>query len=130
MEYIINVNGQDYGLPPKTLAVMEDLDNVLKVDENRSLSISQKYSKVHDFVKKTVGEENAKEMLGSDDLSEIELSELVLAVRKITDAYDKPIKDYEAEKARAALNNASIEKIIAMSKAAEKMASVQPQKKC
>lgn len=130
MEYTINVNGQDYSLPPKTLDVMENLDQVLKVDENRSLSISQKYSKLHDFVKKTAGEEGAKEMFGSDDLSAIELSELTLAVRKIIDAYDKPIKEYEAEKARMALNNASIEKIIAMSKAAEKITAIQPQKKC
>lgn len=130
MVYSINVNGLDYNLPSKTISIMEDLDRVLKVDENRSLSIGQKYSKLHDFVKNTVGDENAREMFGSEDLSEFDLSELVLAVRKIADAYDKPIKDYEAEKARDALNNASIEKIIAMSKAAERMASMQPQKKC
>ena len=128
MEYTIIMNGRSYDLPKKTVAVMESLDTVLKVDAQKGLTLKQKFEKLHSFTKNLLGEETTREMLGSDNLNEIDLSELTIAVRKIADAYDKPLMDYDTEKSRASLDSLPIEKIISIAKAAEKMATV-PQKK-
>lgn len=128
MEYTIIINGQSYDLPKKTVSVMEKMDEVLKVDLVKGYTVRQKFEKLHGFIKGIVGDENAKEMFGSDDIAEIDMSELTLTVKKIVDAYDKPITDYDAEKSRNKLNELPVEKIISIAKAAEKMANV-PQNK-
>lgn len=127
MEYTIIINEQSYDLPKKTLSVTEKIDDILKVDAT-NLSVRKKFEKLHGFMKDVVGDEAAKEMFGSDNLAEIDLSEVTLAVRKVIDAYDKPLTDYDAEKATRAFDSIPIDKIISMTKAAEKMA-VMPQKK-
>lgn len=125
MEYTIIVNGRSYDLPKKTMAVVEKMDEVLKIDSVKGLSVKQKFEKLHGFVKGLAGEEQAAEMFGSADLAEIDLSELTLAVKKIVDAYDKPISDYDAEKSLQRLNQLPIDKILSMTKAAQSMANAQ-----
>ena len=128
MDYTIIVNNESYDLPKKTVKVMEELESVLKVDSLKNLSLKQKYEKLHDFVKKVLGEGNAQELLEAGDIQEIDLSELVLAVNKINDAYKKPIDDYESAKRMAEFDKIPMEKIVAMTKAANTMSSI-PQRK-
>lgn len=123
MEYTIIVNDRSYDLPKKTLTVVEKLDTVLKVDSS-NIPVRQKFEKLHGFMKDVVGAEAAAEMFGSDNLAEIDLSEITLAVRKVIDAYDKPVKDFESEKVSRSLNDLPLDKIISMTKAAEKMAAM------
>lgn len=122
MEYTIIVNNRSYDLPKKTIAVVEKLDQVLKVDAS-NLPIRQKFERLHNFMKELVGTDAAIEMFGSDNLAEIDLSDVTIAVRKVVDAYDKPVNDYGTNKMSDALSHIPIEKIIAMSKAAEKMSA-------
>ena len=129
MVYTIIVNERSYDLPKKTVAVMEKLDDVLKVDQIKGLTVKQKFEKLHSFVKGLVGDGNAEEMFGSDNISEIDLSELTLAVKKIVAAYDKPINDYDAEMARKKFDNVPIEKIVSLSKAAQTVSAQQAHKK-
>lgn len=125
MVYTIIVNERSYDLPKKTVAVMEKLDDVLKVDQIKGLTVKQKFEKLHAFVKGLVGDGNAEEMFGSDNISEIDLSELTLAVKKIVAAYDKPITDYDAEMARQKFDNVPIEKIVSLTKAAQTVSAQQ-----
>lgn len=129
MEYTIIVDGRSYDLPKKTLAVMEKLDDVLMVDSVKGLTVKQKFEKLHAFVKDLVGEDNASEMFGTDNLSEIDLSELTLAVKKVVSAYEKPIADYDAEIARKKFDNVPIEKIVSLTKAAQTVSAQQANKK-
>lgn len=124
MEYTVIIDGHSYDLPKKTVAVMEKMDEVLKVDSVRGYSVRQKFEKLHSFVKELVGDEAAKNMFGSDNLSEIDLSDVTLAVKKIVDAYEKPITDYDAAKSSGALDSLPIEKIISLGKAVDKMATI------
>lgn len=123
MEYTIIVGNKSYDLPKKTIAVMTKLDEVMKVDQSNNLSVRQKFEKLHNFMNGAVGEENCKEMFGSDQLEEIDLSELTLAVNKVIDAYDKPVNDYDKDNAMSKLNNIPIEKIISLTNAASTMSS-------
>ena len=129
MVYTIIVNERSYDLPKKTVAVMEKIDDVLKVDQIKGLTVKQKFEKLHAFVKGLVGDGNAEEMFGSDNISEIDLSELTLAVKKIVSAYDKPINDYDAEMARQKFDNVPIEKIVSLTKAAQTVSAQQAHKK-
>ncbi|MBQ7067051.1 MAG: hypothetical protein IJN92_09570 [Lachnospiraceae bacterium] len=129
MVYTIIVNNRSYDLPKKTLALAEKLDSVLKVDSVKGYTVRQKYQKLHDFMKELVGEDNAAEMFGSEDLSEIDLSELTLAVRKVVDAYDKPVADYSMEKNREKIESLPIEKLISVTKAAQAVSNAEMMKK-
>ena len=129
MEYTIIIDGRSYDLPKKTLAVMEKLDDVLSVDSVKGLTVKQKFEKLHAFVKDLVGEDNASEMFGTDNLSEIDLSELTLAVKKVVSAYENPIADYDAEIARKKFDNVPIEKIVSLTKAAQTVSAQQANKK-
>ena len=128
MEYTIIVNGQSYDLPKKTIVVMSELDEVLKVDSNTKLSIKQKYEKIHAFIKNLVGYESAKEIFGSDDLNEIDLSELTITIKKVVDAYDSPVKEYDEKKRMERLNGLPIDKILSVANAAEKIVNMPQQK--
>ena len=124
MEYTVIVNERSYELPKKTLKVAEDLDKVLKVDSTKGLSVRQKFERLHDFMKETVGEENAREMFGTDDIDKIDLSELTLAVKKVATAYEKPIEDYDVEQRRAMFANLPLTQISTLTNAANTVASV------
>ena len=125
MEYTIIVNGRSYDLPKKTIPVMEKLDDVLKVDSIKGLSVKQRFEKLHAFVKGLVGDDAADEMFGSDNISEIDLSELTLAVMKINAAYEKPISDFEAEERAEKFNALPIEKISSITKAIQSASMMQ-----
>lgn len=128
MVYTFIINGRSYDLPKKTVSVMEKMDDVLKVDEVKGYTVRQKFEKLHGFVRDLVGDENAREMFGSDNITEIDLSDVTLAVKKIVDAYDKPIIDYDSEKSMNKLSGLPIEKIISIANAAEKIATIPKQK--
>lgn len=128
MEYTIIINGRSYDLPKKTVTVVEELDEIMKVDAVKGLTVKQKFEKLHSFIKGLVGEESAEEMFGSKDLAEIDLSELTLAVRYVIDAYDKPVTDYETSRSIRKFDGLPIDKIIATVNAAEKVAKM-PTKK-
>ena len=125
MEYAIIMNGRSYELPKKTMTVVEKLDGALRVDSVTGLSVRQKFEKLHKAVKEIVGEEQAEEMFGSSNLSEIDLSEVSLAVLKINEAYEKPISDYQAEQMKEKIGSIPMDKIVSMSKAAQTIANAQ-----
>ena len=121
MNYTVIINGHSYDLPKKTIAVMEKLEEVITVDSNKGMGIRDKFGVLHDFIVELVGEKGAKEILGADNLSEADLSDVTLTVKKIVEAYDKPLKDYQMEQGRKALDGIPIEKIIALGNTASRM---------
>ena len=123
MEYTVIINGRSYDLPKKNISVMEQLDAVLKVDQLK-IRPRQKFEKVHAFLKDMLGEEHAKELVGSDSLDEIDLSELSIAVLKINDAYNQPLTDYRIEKIRATMSNMQTDKFTALANSASTISNL------
>lgn len=128
MEYTVIINDRSYDLPKKTIKVANQMDEVLKVDTNKGLNVRQKFEKCHNFIKGLVGEETAKEMFGSNSLDEIDLTEITLAVKKVIEAYDKPINDYDMSKNMEKLDSLPIGQINSIMNAAERVATM-PQNK-
>lgn len=119
MVHTVILNGRSYDLPKKNINVASKLDEVLRVDVIKGLSLRQKFEKLHVFSKDVLGEENAKEILGTDNLDEVDLSELTIIVRKIVDAYEKPISDYQAERNREQLSRLPLQQLESITKVAD-----------
>ncbi len=124
MEYTVIVNGKSYDLPKKTIAVAESLEEVLKVDST-NLKIRQKMEKLHRFSKDLLGEDNVKEILGTDDLEEADTSALAMLVLNINEAYEKPVTEYRTDKMREAFNGIPTEKLSSLTKSMQTVMNVQ-----
>lgn len=111
MQYTVIINGRSYDLPKKTMNVVEEMDRCAKIDSVKNIGIREKFNQLYKFIKSLVGDDNAKEILGSENLDEVDLSDVTLTFRKIMDAYQKPVSDYNMENARQALANLPIDKI-------------------
>ena len=125
MQYTVIINGQSYDLPKKTIKVVEEMDKVAQIDNVKGLGIRDKFKALFDFIGGLVGKEAAKEILGSDKLDEVDLSEVTLAFKKIMDAYEKPLEDYMTEKSQRALSGIPVADIVELAKVEREM----PQKK-
>lgn len=117
MIYTVILNEHSYDLPAKTVSVWDALDQILKLDSRKDLSLVQKYRKMMEFVGSLIGEDSIVKIFGSSDLDVIDTNEITLAVLKIKDAYEKPLRDYTMEQNMEQFNNLPIEKIKAVNKA-------------
>ena len=124
MIHTVILDGRSYDLPKKNIAMAGKLDDVMRVDEVKGLSLRQRFEKLHVFVKETLGEETARELFGTDNLDEIDLSELTITVRRIIDAYEKPIADYQMEKNLSKLQGLPMRQLESITKAAEATAKM------
>ena len=124
MEYTVIVNGKSYDLPKKTIAVAESLEEVLKVDST-NLKIRQKMEKLHRFSKDLLGEDNVKEILGTDDLEDVDTSALAMLVLNINEAYEKPVTEYRTDKMREAFNGIPTEKLSSLTKSMQAVMNAQ-----
>ena len=121
MQYTVIINGQSYDLPKKTVKVVEEMDKVAQIDNVKGLGIRDKFKALFDFIGGLVGKEAAKEILGSDKLDEVDLSEVTLTFAKIKDAYDKPLEDYNTDKSFQKLNSIPTDKIVQLANVANQM---------
>lgn len=121
MKYTVIIDNHSYELPAKTMAVVEKLDEAMKIDTRSDLNIRAKYQMLFDTVKDLLGAENAVEAFGADDLEAVDLSNVTLAFRSIVDSYDKPVADYEAKRTREKLSGTQIDQVVKIAQAAQMM---------
>jgi hypothetical protein len=119
--YSLVVDRKSYILPAKNLHLVEDMERVSRIDSVRGMSLREKYEEILKFIISVIGESNAKEVLGSTVVDEVDLSAVAVTFRMIVDAYNKPLSDYNARKSNEAFSNIpsdKIDKIIKMAEAA------------
>jgi len=121
---IISDDMQSYDLPGKTLKVVEKIEDLSKADARKDLSIREKYKKQHAFVIDILGKEVAKEFLGGDKLEELDLSVLTITCKKIIDAYDRPVDDYNRSKVQQSLDEIPLDKVSELIKATDDMKGI------
>lgn len=122
MEYTVIINDRSYDLPDKNLKVVEEMDAVVKIDDKRGMSIRDKYKRLYAFIVGLVGAENAKEILGSDNIEEVDLCEVTLTVKKILDAYEKPLVEYQTQQMEEQLRRLPMEKMAGITRAMDSIA--------
>ena len=116
---VISDDMQSYDLPGKTLKVVEKIEEVLKNDARKDLSIREKYKKLHAFVVDILGKEAAKDFLGTDKLDEMDLSVLTITAKKIIDAYDEPLENYNRQKVQQTVDDLPLDKVTELIKATD-----------
>lgn len=121
---IISDDMQSYDLPGKTLKIVEKIEDLSKADARKDLSIREKYKKQHAFVIDILGKEVAKEFLGGDKLEELDLSVLTITCKKIIDAYDRPVDDYNRSKVQQSLDEIPLDKVSELIKATDDMKGI------
>lgn len=121
MKYTAIIDNHSYELPSKTMEVAEKLDEALKVDTRNDLNIRAKYQLLYDTINDLLGAENAEKALGGNSLETVDLSNVTLAFRSIVDAYDKPVADYAAKKARERLAASQVDQVVRIANAAQMM---------
>lgn len=120
MVYTIIHNRKSYDLPKKTISVMDEIDRCLKIDSS-GLSLRDRFDQLRLFLVNILGENNVVEILGSNDLDEIDLSDITITFKKVVDAYEKPVNDYNNGKTREALSQIPFDKIAQLSKVTAEM---------
>lgn len=125
MVHTIIVNNKSYDLPKKTVAIAEKLDAALKIDSLAGVTIKEKFRHLHSFVKEVLGDENAMDILGSDNLNDIDTAELAVIVLKINDAYEKPMREYRTEHIESRLSAIPFKDIASMAGAAQAIQNMQ-----
>ena len=115
MQYTVIFNRKSYDLPKKTMAIWEDLDLIFKLDTT-NLPNREKYKKMIEFIAKLVGQEAIEEIFGTEELDEMDLNDITLAIFKVRDAYENPLANYQAEKSSEALSQIPLDKLQSISK--------------
>lgn len=123
MEYTVIINNQSYDLPKKTIKIMEDMEKISKIDSVKGLGIRDKFKTMFDFIERLVGAENAKEILGSDKLDEVDLCDVTLTFKKIIDAYDRPLIEYQSQQIEDKLRQLPMDKVSNITGALNDLAS-------
>lgn len=124
--YSLIVDRKSYNLPPKNIGVVEEMERVSRIDSVHGLSTRNKFEEILKFIVGILGEDNAKAVLGSVSVDEVDLSAVTVTFRMIVDAYNKPINDYNTKKNNeifAGLPSDKIEKVTKLMEAAEGMTS-------
>ena len=123
MEYTVIINNQSYDLPKKTIKIMEDMEKISKIDSVKGLGIRDKFKTMFDFIESLVGAEHAKEILGSDKLDEVDLCDVTLTFKKIIDAYDRPLIEYQSQQIEDKLRQLPMDKVSNITGALNDLAS-------
>jgi hypothetical protein len=123
--YSLIVDRRSYNLPSKNVNVVEEMERVSRIDSVHGLSTRNKFEEILKFIVGVLGEDNAKAVLGSVSVDEVDLSAVAVTFRMIVDAYNKPIADYNAKRNNeifAGLPSDKIEKVTKLMEVAEGVA--------
>ena len=111
MIYTLIVGTKSYDLPKKTLAIVEKLDGVVVLDKNPRMNTRDKYQSILNLEEELLGKSNLEEILGATSLDDVDLSVVVITFRKIVDAYNKPVQEYDRAASTEAFNRIPVEKL-------------------
>ena len=117
--YSLVANRRSYTLPAKNLRLVEEMERVSRIDSVRGMSTRDKFEEILKFIVDVIGEDGAKEVLGSVSVEEVDLSAVTVTFRMIVDAYNKPIADYNAKKSNEILSSIPSDKIEKVTKLME-----------
>ena len=126
MQYtVIMANNHSYDLPPKTIKVVEELERIASIDNQKNLSLRDKFKAVFNSVAGCIRKENAIDLLGSDNFEEVDLNEVTIAYQKIVDAYSRPTEEYKLNETIKAFDNLPIDRMVSLANAADKLKSIE-----
>lgn len=124
MEYTLQINDREYGLPKKTLAVEEKIEKIKRLSKDTRTAARVKYENKVNFICEMVGSDNAKEIVDTDDLakiSEMDLGDIDVAVRNIIDGYERPTREQRVRESMEILGNPMIAQMLSVAEGMDKL---------
>lgn len=100
------INGKTYELPKLTMAVnekLEDYDEKETAFKNEEIKASDLYREQYKLINDLLGETAVCEILQGDNIEEIDLTNLTLALMDIRKAYTDPITEKHLEDFRGTM---------------------------
>ena len=126
----ITYEGKQYEIPPKTIEVLkaEDACNAYHATHEEA------YRAKFDYLKAVLTDEQIESMLGSVDIEQVDLMEVLYIVNLIDEEYSRRTNEQAMKKARTLMNDKAIKSLIdasnAVSKVTEKKWLIYGQKAC
>lgn len=106
--------GHNYELPKKTMALNDKIEAV-----NNAKTTNEAYRRMLDFVSYGLGEDKVKELLGTNDIMEMDLTRLNILADAIVIGYDNIVHQQQLEQANKIANSNAIKNVIEMGKSAQ-----------
>lgn len=100
-------DGQTYELPKKTMALNDKIEAI-----NNAKSTNEAYRKMLDFVVSGLGKEKVIELLGTDNIMDVDLTQLNILANAIVIGYDQLIYDQQIEHANKIAEAPAVRNII------------------
>lgn len=100
-------DGQSYELPKKTMALNDKIEAI-----NNAKSTNEAYRKMLDFVVSGLGKEKVIELLGTDNIMDVDLTQLNILANAIVIGYDQLIYDQQIEHANKIAEAPAVRNII------------------
>lgn len=107
MKYALMFKNRTYEIPKYSIAVRKKMDCIDADNMNQSVDQEQKYRNMYEFIREMVGEDNARDMYGTDDFDLVDLNDITISYLGVCSAYDKPVND--ERKKSSAMSNVSEE---------------------
>lgn len=103
MCYKVTICNKEIELGKCTMQIQEMYENILELQKQVSEGNCKKRKLVEsmlEYVETCIGEQNAKDTLDYTDIDDIDVVQLEIAVRRISDAYTSHILNDQAEQVR------------------------------
>ena len=124
MEYTLQIHNREYELPKKTLAVEEKIEKIRKLCKDPKVTTRTQYENKLKFITEMVGEDNAKEIFESNDISniaEMDLGEIDTAYRGVLDGFARPDREAVAKENLKVLGNPMIQQMLSIAEGMDKL---------
>lgn len=119
----VTLNGHNYPLPTKTLAVVEQIETLMQTEmqfEKRQIRAVDCLTAEYGFILSIFGEEKSAEILGADNIREVDVNEVSISVIKILTAYNEKVEKAKLEKQMQVLSDPKIKQALDLMKSSNK----------
>lgn len=112
MNYSINYDGNIYELPQYNAGTIDKIEKVKNAINNK-VSTKDKAKVMYDFILDMIGVDNIAGIMST--FNDTDLNTIRIVYESILDAYEKPTREYKAEKTAEVLQGINIEQISQLS---------------
>lgn len=100
-------NGETIELKTKTLNIAKKQDLMMN-----AITLEEEYRRQYEFALEVLGYDTFKSIFGTDNINDIDLSELTFVCNEIDDAYMEKIYEQQRNKSERIASNKAVEKLI------------------
>lgn len=125
MIYTLIKNSQSYDLPEFSMHVSDEVDRINAMVANPNTKKKDIYQNIVNFIVEEIGTENATEVLKTLDVNNVDLQETYLCFLDIVKAYNRPMRNAQADEMKETLDSAELDKMLEILKNSDKIENFQ-----